>query len=115
MFKTKEEHDLHIYLMVRNLINDQSTFNINFREKYASLREAHSMLREELQEVEEALDDTLGSEDLVWKMIRKDEEGKDILEQLSYLEACATDLIIEALHVAAVANKAITQFKLQRE
>lgn len=115
IFKTKEEHDLHIYLMVRNVINDQSAFNLNSRESFKSLREAHSMLREEVDETVEELDDVMLAEDKLWKMIKGDASEEDVMAQMEHIEACCNDLIIEAVHIAAVANKAVTQFKLQRK
>ncbi|MEG0320459.1 MAG: hypothetical protein RR627_11250 [Niameybacter sp.] len=111
----KESFDLHIELMVKNLIHDQVSYNISFREAFHNIRDTHSYLKEELEEVKESLKELEEQEAKVWKMIRADEGIDNILFRLEVMEMMAKEVMIEALHTAAVARKALIQLDAEKE
>lgn len=105
----KELYDLHIELMVKNLIHDQAAYNINYREPFNNIRDTNDYLREEIEEVEEALEVLKTDKKQLWMAIREDKPLNEQQTRLECIEEAAKELIIEVLHVAAVARKGIVQ------
>lgn len=111
----KEDFDIHMESMIKNLIHDQASYNIRFREKFHNIRDAHSYLKEEFEETKEALKELRDEEDRVWNMIRSDEGIGNIFFRLEVIELMAKEVMIEALHTAAVARKALIQLNVYKE
>ena len=108
---TKEEKDQYIRDMIKNLIHDQTAFNIN---RWGSMSNYHEMWGLALEESEEAKEQlawvTRYKED-TWKMIKNNEPIGDIHYSLQVIIGNIELAIQELIHEPAVYKRALDTMK----
>lgn len=109
MCLTKEQHDLHIKLMIDNLAHDEATYNIDNRLSFREASDVYCPLLEELEEVEEVLKCLNKEVRKFFEFIKYNESQENILKQLKIISLEGSSAIHEALQVKAIALKAIEQ------
>lgn len=104
---TKEEHDLYVNQMIVNLAHDEAARNIDVREPFHSQHEVNSFMREEMEEIEEAIAQLREDFEVHWHMCKKDShyDKKDFKKQLDKICLDCKQVALEALHTYAVAIK----------
>lgn len=111
---SEQDFQVHIKMMINNLIADKTCQNIRTRKSLQDIREAHSCIKEELEEVREALTELEEEERNIWKLIREDAGEENILFRLEVLEMLAGEVLIEALDSAAVIRKTLIQLHKEK-
>ena len=111
MCLTKEQHDLHIKLIIDNLAHDEAAYNIDNRLSFREASDVYCPLLEELEEAEEALNSLNKEVRKFFEFIKYNESQEAILRQLQIISIKGDNVIHEALQVKAVALKAIEQLK----
>ena len=109
MCLTKEQHDLHIKLMIDNLAHDEAAYNIDNRLSFREASDVYCPLLEELEEAEDALKSLNREVRKFFEFIKYNESQETILKQLQIISLEGANAVHEALQVKAVALKAIEQ------
>lgn len=109
MCLTKEQHDLHIKLMIDNLAHDEAAYNIDNRLSFRDASDAYCPLLEELEEAEDALKSLNREVRKFFEFIKYNESQENILKQLNIISLESANVIHEAVQVKAVSIKAIEQ------
>lgn len=81
---------------------------------FSSLHEGESVMREEIEEVSEVLDEIMDAHNWIWKAVRanKSETVKSAAEIIAKL---SRELIAESVQVAAVAGKIVDSIEREEE
>jgi predicted transcriptional regulator len=96
------------------LIKDKATQIMMTKEAFFEPRMAHSCIKEEIEEIGEALTDLQEEERHIWKLLRADASEEELLERLEILQYLAKEVMCEALDTAAVTRKAYLQLQRKR-
>lgn len=80
----------------------------NYGATYASEHEAYAILKEEVEEVSEAFTGLTTMLETIWKRVRNNELGTDIVE---VCKDCAIDVAQEAVQCAAVCERFLETIK----
>lgn len=104
---TKEEHDLYMNQRIENLAHNEAGRNIEMREPFHSQHEANNFMKEEMEEIEEAIAQLREDFEVHWHMCKKDSyyDKKDFKKQLDKICLDCKQVALEALHTYAVAIK----------
>lgn len=105
---SKEVKDLYIDQMIKNLVCDETAYNLTNMPAISTWGDAYALLKEELEETEEALNDTKDQLEKVWKLIRANNH-EELETRVKILINQSLEVIHEAIHVAAVGKKVIYQ------
>lgn len=108
---TKEEKNQYILNMIKNLIYDQTAFNIDNRPLIHSFHEMHSLMQEEHEETIKELEWLDAEKAKLWELIKADKEEREILKHLNCIVERIISMIQEAVHEAAVAQKVLTMLE----
>lgn len=111
LYKSKEEHDLYIVQMLKNVTCDEVAFNIDTKEPIVNIETAYTLLREELTETKEALKFNFNNLEELFTLIRMNASKEDMNKHLDLIAYTALDMMQEAMHVRAVAMKAVRQIE----
>ncbi|PHV72157.1 hypothetical protein CS063_01390 [Sporanaerobium hydrogeniformans] len=106
---SKEEHDLYISQAIKNLVKEETSFNLVNREAFSDWMGVYGYIKEELEEASEALVDTAEEHEKLWRLIRNNAYTPELVLRTQVLVETALEIIHEAVHVAAVGMKAIEQ------
>lgn len=81
---------------------------------FSSLHEGESVMREEIEEVSEVLDEIMDAHNWIWKAVRanKSETVKSAAKAIAKL---SRELIAESVQVAAVAGKIVDSIEREEE
>ena len=111
LFDTKEEQDLYVIQTIKNLICDQTAFNIAERDKFHSWHEVFGYMHEEIKELD-AERDQLRSDYVEYEsLMMQDADTQHMLKALDDIVKTSIQVVQETLHVAAVALKGREQLK----
>jgi multidrug resistance efflux pump len=80
---------------------------------FASIREAESVLREEIEELEEEIQKIRSTYQRLWNSVRKD--NNDYLSSFVAIKKFTKQAIVEAIQVAAMCDKALMLYKPEKE
>lgn len=106
---SKEEHDLYMNQMISNLAYDEAAFNIDTKLSFRAPSDVYGVLLEELDESIEALESVKKNIADLWKMIKADWNGEEIISQFNKIAFESKLTAGEVIQVYAVALKAIEQ------
>lgn len=109
----KEDYNKDFMEKLHNLLHDQKSYNMNFKDRFYSWEEAAIFMTLELVEVKESLE-LLKTR---FGAILENISIKDYTSIASYMDYIAKDaehLAQESLHVGAVALKAIQQIEKEK-
>lgn len=114
IYKTKEEHDEHILLMLKNTTCDEVAFNIDTKPSIPNYETAYTLLLEELTETEEALNMAKHNLQEFFTLIRMNSADEEIRKQVNLISFIALEVMQEAMHTRAVAIKTIMQLEKEK-
>lgn len=106
---TKEKHDIYIKTMLTNVANDEKCYIIEKRSAFVDNIHACGTAYEEFQNCKEALNAVEDTLKTVWEYNRRKIPQSEILKQYRMLSTRAYLLMLEAMHINAVALKAEEQ------
>ena len=89
----------------------------NWGDTYHSEHEAWAVLNEEIEESHEELCKIANVQGVLWNFVKKQKDSEDFpkkKENLAYMKDCAMALAIEAVQIAAVAQKFIDTLEAQK-
>lgn len=78
---------------------------LTFGETYSSNHEAYAVLKEEVEEAEEKIDEMNHNLNWFWSCIRHGESKPDFIGTIERMQKAAENLAMEACQIAAVCNK----------
>lgn len=107
----KEIYAFHKPIMVDNLVRDQTVYNIDHKDKINDFMGAYGYTLEEVEETEEALEQLKADLQEMWTYIRNNAEEELIISRMEVIIGSAKNVLLEALDVAAVMQKAVNQLK----
>lgn len=110
VFSTKESQDAYIAQTIKNIVHDQTSFNL-MRQKFTSFQGAYGYLLEEVEESEDALRKVKNELEMFWDLIKGNESNAQIALRARLLLEESIALIQESVHIAAVAKKMVYQFE----
>lgn len=104
---TKEEKDQYILDMIKNLVMDQTAFNINRWGNMKNFHETLGLAQEEMAEFSEEMEwFDMHSYDF-FKMVRENEPTEDINYQLGIVIEYGIRAIQEMIHILAVYQRTV--------
>lgn len=106
----KEEYDKHMMEKLHNLLHDQKSYNMNFRDMFHSWEEAAMFMSLELVEVEASLEMLKGKMQIVLDLLSAKQYEK-VSVHMKHIAEESEHLAQESLHVGAVALKSIYQLE----
>lgn len=106
---SKEMQEFYTNQKVSNLVADQAAFNINTRDPFVDYRYAHSIIKEEIEELQEVVNSLKANEMEIWELIKRDAPEREIMMEFSKAKLNGEFAIREGCDVAASALKAIKQ------
>ena len=107
--ESKEYKDFVIDSMIKNVVCDEVAFNLTDMPKFNSLADSYVALKEELQETDEELKEMFIELDQLWGMIRANSPDTEVQVKIKVMLEQSYQVIHEAVHIAAVCKKSITQ------
>lgn len=81
---------------------------------FVSVHEAYAVIKEEKEELEEAAEGVNRYHELMWSQIRNNRPSDEIEHTLVGLRGKAMEAAIEAIQTAAMADKALMSFGLEK-
>lgn len=111
VFGTKEEQDLYVSQIIKNLICDQTAFNIDKREAFHSWHEVFGYIHEEIKELYAEIEQLKSDYEEYESLMMMDAETQHMVRALSDFVETSSNIMQEACHVGAVALKGIEQLK----
>lgn len=110
---TKEEQDLYVTQTIKNLICEQTTFNISEREGFHSWHEVFGYMHEEVKELA-AAHDQLKSDYVEYEaLMMQDADEKHMIKALDDIVKTSIHIMKETLDIASVSMKGIHQIPKQ--
>ena len=105
--------------LIKQVINSEceeyGRASVKFGAVNNSDHESYAVLREEVDEAVDRLDDVDGLTDVFFEMVKHNEEDGRKLELLSHIQHCAEEGAAEMIQAAAMARKAIATIKRRTE
>lgn len=114
LFKSREEHEMFIIQMLKNVTCDEIAFNIDNKPGIPNVETAYTLILEELTETEEALSITKQKLQEFFTLIRLNKDTHETNKHLKLIAFTALDIMQEAMHTRAVALKAIQQLEKEK-
>ena len=108
---SKKEHDLYIEQMLKNATCDEVAFNIDTKPVIPNWETAYTLLLEETTETEEALKTTNHYLKELFTLIRMNASNEEMTKHVNLIAFSALDVMQEAMHIRAVAMKAVKQIE----
>lgn len=94
--------------LVEKAINEELINAKGYGEKYTSVFEVYGVLKEEVEETNNEVEEVKGNFTLFWNFIKKNNTEKQ-KEFLKLIETSAEKTALEALQVCAVCRKALDE------